>query len=240
MAVQDLNSFYFKFKNLLFADKDATLTLKAEAGRVQVSLSADLGHVLPAEPPHLPHLHCRNGPARQRRRVIRAQERAGKEAEDASMNEAPTGKASEKGANQSNGIAEEIVEETVSSENTNSVKESVVEKEFHCELCDFKSNWQNGLSIHLTRKHSKLEQLDGNASDNEASDDKKYSSIKHYLKNGWLGSAYQTFIDALEVIDACDLQEDVKDVEKTKVLEARKCALGPHFQGLPPWNSSLQ
>ena len=69
MAVQDLDSFYFKFKNLLFADKDATLTLKAEAGRVQVSLSADLGHVLPAEPPHLPHLHCRNGPARQRRRA---------------------------------------------------------------------------------------------------------------------------------------------------------------------------
>ena len=92
----------------------------------------------------------------------------------------------------------------------------------------------------MTRKHSRLEQLDGNDSFNEASEDEKYSSIKHYLKNGWLGSAYQTFIDAIEVIDACDLQEDVRDVEKTKVLEARKCALGPNFQGLPPWKSSLQ
>ena len=96
------------------------------------------------------------------------------------------------------------------------------------------------LSIHIARKHSKLEQLDGKDSFNEASEYEKYSNIKHYLKNGWLGSAYQTFVDAIEVIDACDLQEDVGEIEKTKVLEARKCALGPNFQGLPPWNSSLQ
>ena len=60
------------------------------------------------------------------------------------------------------------------------------------------------------------------------------------MKNGWLGSAYQTFIDANEVIDAFDIHEDVIDIEKTTVLEARKCALGPNFQGLPPWKSSLQ
>ena len=67
MAVQDLDSFYFKFKNLMFAEKDATLTVKSEAGQVQVSLSVDLGHVLSVEPSHLPHLHCRNGPSRQQR-----------------------------------------------------------------------------------------------------------------------------------------------------------------------------
>ena len=86
MAVQDLDSFYFKFKNLLFAEKDATLTLKSEAGRVQVSLSVDLGHVLPEEPLHLPHLHCTNGPSTQRRRARRAEEHARKVAENADMN----------------------------------------------------------------------------------------------------------------------------------------------------------
>ena len=186
---------------------------------------------------HLPHLHCRNGPSRQRRRARRAEERARKVAENADIG---TGEASEKGVNQSNDNEEEVVVETVSSENSISVEENIVEREFRCELCDFRSNWQNGLSIHMTRKHSKLEQLDGNDSFNEASEDDKYSSIEHYLKNGWLGSAYQTFIDAIEVIDACDLQEDVRDIEKTKVLEARRCALGSNFQGLPPWNSSLQ
>ena len=236
MAVQDLDSFYFKFKNLLFAGKDATLTLKSEAGRLQVSLSADLGHVLPAEPLHLPHHHCRSGPSRLRRRARRAEERARKVAENADRNEAGTGEASEKDVNQPNDFIEDV-EETVVLEQSISGEESVVEREFQCELCDFKSNWKNGLAIHMARKHSRLEQLDGNTSFHE--EDEKYSSIRHYLKNGWLGSAYQTFVDAIEVIDACDLQEDVKVIEKTKVLEARKCALGPNFQGLPPWNSSL-
>ena len=98
MAVQDLDSFYFKFKNLMFAEKDATLTVKSESGRVQVSLSVELGHVLSAEPP----LHCRNGPSRQRRRKRRAEERARKVAENADVNEAGTCEASEKGVNQSN------------------------------------------------------------------------------------------------------------------------------------------
>ena len=51
MAEQDLDSFYFKFKNLMFTEKDATLTLKSEAGQVQVSLSADLISI--AEMAHL-------------------------------------------------------------------------------------------------------------------------------------------------------------------------------------------
>ena len=44
---------YLKFKNLLFAEKDATLTLKSEAGRAYITLSLDLGHVLSGED-HLP------------------------------------------------------------------------------------------------------------------------------------------------------------------------------------------
>jgi hypothetical protein len=33
MALSELNSFFFKFKNLLLAEENATLTLKSEAGR---------------------------------------------------------------------------------------------------------------------------------------------------------------------------------------------------------------
>ena len=67
MAPSELDSFYFKFKNLLFAEKNATLSLKSEAGRVQVTLCADLGHVLSGLDPHLPH-DARNGTSRSRRR----------------------------------------------------------------------------------------------------------------------------------------------------------------------------
>jgi hypothetical protein len=74
MVVSDLDSFYFKFKNLLHAEKDAILTVKSEAGRVHVSLSADLGHVLSAHPPR--HHYPRSGPSQQRRRARRAEARA--------------------------------------------------------------------------------------------------------------------------------------------------------------------
>jgi hypothetical protein len=42
MALSDLDYFCFKFKNLLFAQKNATLTLKSEAGIAQVTLCVDL------------------------------------------------------------------------------------------------------------------------------------------------------------------------------------------------------
>jgi hypothetical protein len=71
MVQSELDSFYVKFKNLLRAEKDATLTLKIEAGRAFVTLSLDLGHVL-SEQDLSPRGGPRNGPARIRRREKRA------------------------------------------------------------------------------------------------------------------------------------------------------------------------
>ena len=75
MVQWELDSFYFKFKNLLLAEKDATLTFKSEAGRASVTLSLDLGHVLSGQD-QLPPSGHRNGPARQRRREKRAAARS--------------------------------------------------------------------------------------------------------------------------------------------------------------------
>ena len=60
MVHRELDSFYNKFKNLLSAEKDATLTFKSEAGRAFVTLSLDLGHVLSGHD-HLPPGENRNG-----------------------------------------------------------------------------------------------------------------------------------------------------------------------------------
>ena len=70
MVQWELDSFYAKFKNLLRTEKDATLTLKAEAGRAFVTLSVDLGHVL-SDQDQLHPPGPRNGPSRQRRREKR-------------------------------------------------------------------------------------------------------------------------------------------------------------------------
>ena len=68
MAAHELDSFYFKFKNHLLSEKDATLTVKSEAGRIYVSVSVDLGHVLSEQGPPRRHNHRRNGPSQQRLR----------------------------------------------------------------------------------------------------------------------------------------------------------------------------
>jgi hypothetical protein len=89
------------------------------------------------------------------------------------------------------------------------------------------------MSIHVARKHSSIEQLDG-SDDLEEID--KYSDTCHYWKTGRLGTVFQTFIDANEIIDSSNLSEVTKESEKTKVLDARKCAFGENFTHVPPWN----
>ena len=109
---------------------------------------------------------------------------------------------------------------------------------FYCEICDFKSKWENGLNIHMSTKHSNLEQLDGNLSVSEDSNEyEQYSSTKHYWEKGFLGTSYQAFLDANKVIDKCDISEEGKVIENGRVFEARNQAFGSSFEYFPPWNS---
>ena len=55
MTVSELDTFYFKFKNLVLAEKNTILTLKSEAGRTDVTLSVDLDNLLADADPQQPH-----------------------------------------------------------------------------------------------------------------------------------------------------------------------------------------
>ena len=48
---------------------------------------------------------------------------------------------------------------------------------------------------------------------------------------------FQTFLDVLDVIENSDLTEESKELEKSKVLAARKEAFGKDFVLFPPWSS---
>ena len=104
---------------------------------------------------------------------------------------------------------------------------------FSCDICDFKSNWANGLSIHIARKHCSIEQVDGI---DDLKENYKYPDTCHYWKTGRLGTVFQTFIDVNEIIDTSNLSEVIKEIEKAKVLDARKCAFGENYAYVPPWN----
>ena len=58
---------------------------------------------------------------------------------------------------------------------------------FCCEICDFCSDWENGLAIHMLKKHGQLEQLDGNPQ-SVKSMKKKFSKTFHYWREGKLGT----------------------------------------------------
>ena len=90
----------------------------------------------------------------------------------------------------------------------------------------------------MTKKQAQLEQLNGNTpirEDSEEIENDKYSETIRYWKEGKLGTAFQSYLDAIDVIETSNFSEDFKDVEKSKVLEARKQAFGSEFEYYPPW-----
>ena len=132
-------------------------------------------------------------------------------------------------------------DQAISDENVVSVDEKSAEKagnDFKCLLCDFTSNWENGLQIHMTRKHNTIEQIDGNSTfdGEETQDDKQYSGTQYYWKTGRLGTVFQSFLDANEIIENSNFETETKNQEKEKILEARKSAFGDDFRYFPPWN----
>ena len=56
--------------------------------------------------------------------------------------------------------------------------------DFDCEICDFKSNKESGLKIHMSRKHPVLEQIDGNTEQIEDYETEFDAEIEDYLSTG--------------------------------------------------------
>ena len=62
---------------------------------------------------------------------------------------------------------------------------------------------------------------------------KKIVNTEHYWKKGYLGKGFQTYIDALNIIDNIEFSEEEKNEEKYKILETKKDALGGNLTFLP-------
>ena len=53
------------------------------------------------------------------------------------------------------------VEGAIADKEAEKVSITKVSDEFRCEICDFTTNRRKGLHIHISKKHAKIEQLDG-------------------------------------------------------------------------------
>ena len=188
-------------------------------------------HKLPSQAPQ-----AYRGPAYQRRQERRraartSAENVAKHAENANDPQPSDGL----NVTASDQVGDEATEiPTIEEINVNEAED--VSEFFECILCDFRSNWNNGLKIHITRKHGEIEQLDGNTTENDESADERYAGTKHYWEFGRLGTVYQTFLDANDIIDKSTLDKDDKEIEKDRILDARKTAFGKNFLHFPPWS----
>ena len=244
MACTELDSFLLKFKHLQFAGIEATLTVESKNGEAFVTLKAGLGYLQPPigfPPP--PEYHGRprrvnRGPAyfrRQERRKAARVEAADQENTSLAVQVGDDAISEETLIQKDNNVAEKATEEV--REEAENIAEKVSIEHFECCICDFVSNWEQGLRVHMARKHSKIEQVDGVTDSGDDDADEHYNGSKHYWAKGYLGGAYQSFLDANATIDGCDISEEEKDAVKVSVLEARKTALGKNFQDFPPWST---
>ena len=90
----------------------------------------------------------------------------------------------------------------------------------------------------MARKHDNdvIEQLDGNNNFDENYTDEMYYRTRHYWETSFLGSGYQNFLDANDILEEVIINKKEREHEKDKVLYARKEALGDNYKYFPPWD----
>ena len=239
MFVTELDTFIQKFHQLWQAGVTAHFDLDTHAGNAWVGLRVQLGHDVPGPIHHPVHRQSfrRSSSSRDRRRARRlaAREQTNSEAAGEAVVTSEQGATEIRDSTVKPMNAENDANIDESEEETEKVTEKATDT-FECPLCDFCSTWNNGLKVHMARKHRNIDQIDGNSDEKVLDLEKKYESTEHYWERGRLGIAYYVFVECKEIIDASDISEEEKLKEKEKLLDARKAALGSTFHQFPPWS----
>ena len=79
---------------------------------------------------------------------------------------------------------------------------------FSCDLCEFETSRKASLSIHMSKKHKEIDQLDGNNSDVEDT----YS--EEYWEKDNMGQTYKRYLDVIESINDSNLSKEEKEQER--------------------------
>ena len=249
MHDNELQSFVFKFNQLWKAGVSAHLDLDTHAGQAWVGLRMQLGHhpdpVHHHQPHHFKPQRSHRGPAYIRRQNRRKAARAAgvvpevvvSEAEQALENKNKNAEeACKKNETEEVNNEEKNAEEATAKKSDTEEESTPIDEEtdYSCAICDFKSEWKNGLEIHMSRKHGKIEQLDG-AIDDSQIDDERYERSCYYWEKGRIGISYETYCDIMKIIEESDITDQEKETEKVKVTEARKKTFGQKYKYFAPW-----
>ena len=226
MAFSEIDSFVEKFKHLWHAGIKASLNVESFDGEACVTLQAGLGNIPP--PYQFPSYHPRppRGPAYERRQEKRKAARQAPAAVRESLPEV-NGPASENikstveadGASKisDNTTADQAARSTAVMNENDAVK---ADDNFYCQLCDFKSKWENGLNIHMKRKHSIIEQIDGNVSVSEdaTNNGDKYSNTIEVDAQVDVTENVKENDDNTEHVDKITENSEFKEAEEAPVI----------------------
>ena len=222
MFDEQLSSFLSKFHQLRRAGATAHLDIDTYAGKAWVGLRVMLGSVQHHQ--HHPNVPNANGrrrsPSYYRRQEKRKAARAAEKPSSSDVTEVT------EEVNKSDNVNGDDVVTTAEArptdhkvdEKKNAEEASSTPDEFNCELCDFISNRKNGLNIHMSRKHPRIEQIDGNMTVTEAND-KDYDISEEFWRSGLMPSTYNECYPAVKAVNRIleansDTLENIKDEEK--------------------------
>ena len=166
----ELNSFLVKFHPLRKSGATAHLDVDTHAGQAWVGLRVMLGPLQhqPVQRHRSPSYFRRQERRRAARQSSEESDKvvAEKVATDSKEENAVKAVTSEKNAAEA--ISIDQVANDDKAEEASKTKAS--DDDLKCELCDFTSNKQSGLHIHMSKKHATIEQLDGNMTFLESSE----------------------------------------------------------------------
>ena len=114
-------------------------------------------------------------------------------------------------------------------ETTESGSTDVASDELSCDLCEYRSETNGGLKIHMGRKHKEIPQLDGDIESERDTDDWWDNNSTESMK------IFQTYKDVLEEIQESSLTEEEKSIEIERATEGRKKGFGNNYIYFPPW-----
>merc|ERR1712126_199351 len=157
MSMSELQNFVNKFHQLRQAGYTAHLDVDARGGQSWVGLRVLLGSGPIKRPKHRSPSYLKR---QERRKAARmAAENTSGECDAVKASEAQITAEVSDAVKASEAQKTEEVRENSEVSNNGSNKTGEV---YNCELCDFISNKKSGLNIHMSRKHTVIEQLDGN------------------------------------------------------------------------------
>ena len=253
MATVELESFVTKFKHLCSVGINASLNFQCNQGETTVTLQANIGHF------GVPCSGKSNGrpksPAYVRRQIRRKASREAEQVSEVTTN-AKTEKSTADEVAESivfkneaekpvvKGVAEKPVIEDMDvdikekpadevscldSSDQNSTGES---QKFECEDCDFITCSAIKLKIHRKCAHAEMKNSCRGLAENIIKE--KYENSKFYWETGRVGISYQTYVEALYLIEAC-LPRYEQIIKKDLLLETRKKQFGIDYSNYPPW-----